>query len=789
MGLLRKVALATGLTTLTAVGLSRWAAAKRRRALELPSAFVLELDLESADLLEEQTGGLQKLLQQGKGQLPLAAAVKGLHKAADDPRVRGLLGVLGPLDGVGLAQVQELRDGVAAFRAGAAPRGAFAVAFAESYGEMPTVGTAPYYLATSFDRVYMAPVGTLSCTGLVLNVPFLKGLLDRLKIGVRRFQREEYKAALSPLAQTDFTAPEREMMEGMLADLADQVMEGIAAGRSLAPEAVRAAVDAAPYSSAEALARGLVDGALYRDQAVLMPARLHEAAARGAAREATAEGGARADGPAPPAAERGGATVGGGAKAAGGGAAAEGGACLDDHARLLADPDGQPATKLRRIPLSRYLRVLEAQERAAQGRGLWSGLREALREAGEDEGGDAPAAADGAGGRAELGAKAREGEEKKKEGKPVVAVFQLVGPIVLGPLDPFPGPGSLERRKQIASLPVTKALAAARAKPEVRAVVLRVDTGGGSATASDAIHREVELLRKAGECWGTAAGQGATGEEGDALGARREAMRGAAGVGAAERGDGRATPRSPLALAGAGKPVIVSMGAKAASGGYYIAAPASRILAQPSTLTGSIGVIGGKPLVGEALREFGINPVAIEQGKNVNQGSILKDFTPAQEANFNGLIDHMYNAFLARVAAGRGMAPDDVRAIAKGRVWTGRQALGLGLVDELGGFKDAVRLAKQHAGLPEEDEAAVDVKQVYPPRRSPLVQALKALRGGGGAPAAIAAAALVLAAAAGDVGGLGVAAVLERAGREALAAGGVDGSVQFRSPVAEMDIF
>lgn len=194
MGLLRKVALATGLTTLTAVGLSRWAAAKRRRALELPSAFVLELDLESADLLEEQTGGLQKLLQQGKGQLPLAAAVKGLHKAADDPRVRGLLGVLGPLDGVGLAQVQELRDGVAAFRAGAAPRGAFAVAFAESYGEMPTVGTAPYYLATSFDRVYMAPVGTLSCTGLVLNVPFLKGLLDRLKIGVRRFQHEEYKA-------------------------------------------------------------------------------------------------------------------------------------------------------------------------------------------------------------------------------------------------------------------------------------------------------------------------------------------------------------------------------------------------------------------------------------------------------------------------------------------------------------------------------------------------------------------------------------------------------------------
>ena len=149
-----------------------------------------------------------------------------------------------------------------------------------------------------------------------------------------------------------------------------------------------------------------------------------------------------------------------------------------------------------------------------------------------------------------------------------------------------------------------------------------------------------------------------------------------------------------------GKPVVVSMGDYAASGGYWISSGASRIVADPSTLTGSIGVFGGKIAYGDALAKFGIDMKDITVGgQNSDTFSPSQGFTPEQHAALAGWIDQIYNGFIVHVSAGRNIPEDTVRDIAKGRVWTGDQALGLRLVDRLGGFYDAVDEAKSLAKL------------------------------------------------------------------------------------------
>jgi protease-4 len=145
----------------------------------------------------------------------------------------------------------------------------------------------------------------------------------------------------------------------------------------------------------------------------------------------------------------------------------------------------------------------------------------------------------------------------------------------------------------------------------------------------------------------------------------------------------------------AGKPVVVSMGEYAASGGYWVSSGASSIVANPSTLTGSIGVFGGKFAIGDALARFGVDNRDISVGGDYSQAfSQTQGFSPTQRAALSGWIDEIYNGFVTHVATGRKLPEATVRDIAKGRVWTGEQALGLKLVDKLGGFYDAVDVAK-----------------------------------------------------------------------------------------------
>lgn len=196
---------------------------------------------------------------------------------------------------------------------------------------------------------------------------------------------------------------------------------------------------------------------------------------------------------------------------------------------------------------------------------------------------------------------------------------------------------------------IREALHQAAENEQARAIVLRIDSPGGSALASEMIWRTV-----------------------------REAAQ--------------------------KKPVVVSMSDVAASGGYYAAVGATKIVAQPTTLTGSIGVVLARPNIAGFLERLGIHTETIARGRFATLDAITTALDDIQRARLSAEVDRTYQLFLQRVAAGRGLGLEGVQQLARGRVWTGEQAVSLGLVDRLGGLFDAVELAKELAGIPRETE-------------------------------------------------------------------------------------
>lgn len=175
------------------------------------------------------------------------------------------------------------------------------------------------------------------------------------------------------------------------------------------------------------------------------------------------------------------------------------------------------------------------------------------------------------------------------------------------------------------------------------------------------------------------------------------------------------------------KPLVVSMGSLAASGGYFVAAPAATIVAEPGTLTGSIGVFGGKFVIADLLAKLGINVESVAGTANALAESMTKDYTPEQWAALERELDRIYDDFMTKVAAGRHMDKEAVHAVAKGQVWTGADAKTRGLVDDLGGLATATAAVKRLAKIA--PDAAVDLEQ-YPPPSNNLQTALASLAGG-----------------------------------------------------------
>jgi protease-4 len=213
---------------------------------------------------------------------------------------------------------------------------------------------------------------------------------------------------------------------------------------------------------------------------------------------------------------------------------------------------------------------------------------------------------------------------------------------------------------------VAGAFRAAVADKDVKAILFRVDSPGGSYVASDTIWREVANAHKAG------------------------------------------------------KPVIVSMGDLAGSGGYFVAMGADKIVAQPGTITASIGVLGGKVLTAGLWDKVGLSWDEVHNGANATMFTGVQDYTPAEWERFEAWLNRVYDDFTSKVANGRKLPKEKVLEIAKGRIWSGEDAKALGLVDELGGFDTALNLAKKAINVAEKE----DVKVVVFPHEKTLLESI-----------------------------------------------------------------
>jgi len=238
---------------------------------------------------------------------------------------------------------------------------------------------------------------------------------------------------------------------------------------------------------------------------------------------------------------------------------------------------------------------------------------------------------------------------------PQIAVIYASGMINTGRSEYDPMNGQV-----LGSDTVVEHIRSARADSAVRAIVVRVDSPGGSAIASDVVWRELMLTRNL-------------------------------------------------------KPLIVSMSDLAASGGYYISVPAHAIVAQPATLTGSIGVVALKLVTGGLYEKLGMHVASVSRGRMAEIYSPLRPFSPEERAKVEAQMQAIYQTFVEKTAEGRHTSPERIDAIGQGRVWTGRQAKQIGLIDELGGLDRAVALAKQRAKIPPDTEVEL---VVYPPRKN-----------------------------------------------------------------------
>ena len=238
----------------------------------------------------------------------------------------------------------------------------------------------------------------------------------------------------------------------------------------------------------------------------------------------------------------------------------------------------------------------------------------------------------------------------KRPTEPHIALVYALGSIVDGR-----GQGTFGARQQIAGRTLAAAIDNLAGDDKVAAIVLRVDSPGGSAMASEQIWRALQRARES-------------------------------------------------------KPIIVSMGGVAASGGYYISCGATRIFALANTLTGSIGVVGGKIALAGLLSKMGVATYPIGKGKRAGMWSLASSWTADERATVLQHMEEIYKVFVGRVATGRGKTPEEIHEIAQGRVWTGAAARQHGLVDELGGLTEALAAARELTGI-----APEIALEVYPP--------------------------------------------------------------------------
>ncbi|HEX2863455.1 MAG TPA: signal peptide peptidase SppA, partial [Deinococcales bacterium] len=437
----------------------------------------------------------------------LGGLKRRLDRLADAPEIEGIVLLPAGFTG-GLATAFNVRALIDAYRA----RGKQVLAF------LPHVSNLTLLIASGADQVVALEAADLDARGLASRVNFMRGSLEKIGVTFEVERRAEYKAAASRLTHADFTAPEREQLEALLSDLQGQWVRAVAAGRSLSPQDVQAALDAGLVEPEQAVRAGLLDALGFEDELTRTAAPWTQAA------------------------------------------------------------------------------------RFAPPRAGWSGPKG-------------------------------------------VAVVSLTGTMVPGESRQYPLPLPLFGPATAGSGTVTRAIRAAAADPNAGAIVLLVDSGGGAAVAGEILWREIRQARKR-------------------------------------------------------KPVVACFTNVAASGGYYVACAADRIVASPGTITGSIGVIYAKPDFGGLYEKLGMTPRTVKVAEHADLFSTDRPLAPEERERLARVVDRTYTLFKRRVADGRGLSLDEVEAVARGRVWSAAQALNAGLIDSLGTPFDAIDEARRLAGLP-----------------------------------------------------------------------------------------
>ena len=460
----------------------------------------------------------------GPATLSLWELGKALRYAAKDDRVSGVYLEIHPLL-LSWAQIEELRDSLHSFRTSGKPIHAFLA--------VDMIRDPELYLASAADSITLNPGATLLVNGLLAEVTFYKGTMEKLGIKPDFIQFKEYKSAESFTRET-MTPEIREMYESILGDIEERFIAVVAQDRNVDEERMRGILEAGLTSADQALAENLVDALGYKGQV---------------------------------------------------------------QEELAGSGDSQ---EYEGLAASSYLDAVE-----------------------DDYG-------------------------TRSEHK--VALVGGLGTITAGNSDPF--------SQVMGGLTMASRLRRIREDDDIKGIILRVDSPGGSVVGSDMVWKEVTLLEEAG------------------------------------------------------KPVVVTMSGVAGSGGYYISMAARHIISQPSTITGSIGVIFGKFDVEGLYEWLGITIDQVKTSPNADIFSPLTSLTDEQRQMVESWMETIYETFVQKAADGRGQTYQELELRARGRIYTGVQARDIGLVDELGGLPEAMVQMKQVLELAEDEEIEL---VLYPP--------------------------------------------------------------------------
>ena len=454
-------------------------------------------------------------------QISLIDTLAAVRKAADDPKIVGIFVDQSEL-GLSYAQVEELRNELILFK----NAGKKVWVWSDSYGEM-TSGTKSYYLASAADKIFLQPAGFVTFNGISSTSPFLKNMLEKIKVEPIGAARKEYKTYWNMFSEEKYTDAHREATESLLNSIFSKVALEVSESRKIQIDKVYEIADRVSLSSPEAVKYRFVDGIRYKDEVV---------------EEMKNQTG------------------------------------FENKMSLLA----------------------------------YKNIDENIFNV-------------------------------KPVSGPKIAVIEIPGSIHRGTSDMSPS----GKPESSGSSTVVSLLKKAWKDENVKGIILRVNSPGGSVIASETIWNQVEMIKKSGT-----------------------------------------------------KPVIVSMGSVAASGGYYVSMNADRIFADHNTITGSIGVVIGKFYTKNLFESLGITFDSVTIGRNNGFLSSLERLTPEQEEYLGRNLDEVYNTFVQRAADGRKMNVMDLEKFAHGRVWSGGLAQSNGLVDEIGGFMAAYSYMKEKIALP-----------------------------------------------------------------------------------------